>query len=509
MTTPQNRRTAPPTSPPTDASSDRRANPPRVPQAASAHIEAYPHHDEAERSVLGALMLDARCAHEVAGILDVQDLYRESSRSIWRAIFALLERGAPLDVITIADELNAHGALAGVGGPAYIAGLLNDVPSAANVGYYGELVKGASVRRSMIAEADRARTLAFDLSAPVAESLQATQQRLSDVVRDSVRARGETVEGGLHGWHRGFMQRVGGLAPRGLSLGIPKLDAIFKGGIQPNRALVLAGYQKSGKTKAAVQLAAHLARTYGAAVEHYATEMTAGDLITRLISHEARVSEDLINDPLSVQDNATALARVVGDVERGRQLVGEYADRWRIYTTPNPKLAEIIATTRARAAELAGSRPLVLIVDYVQEIDSGAKPDQGDTKRLNAEKAAPLLVAMCNQHNVLGLFVAHLNRPDRKREGGPLQEPVADDIFASAAWAKAADHLMAVWAPFADEDPSDDPEERLRQQYARWIVGRSRHNAAGRVHLRADMARNRSEPWCGELPAEVRASMAR
>lgn len=486
--------------PPPDAPHERRGAPSRPSRSASHVIEAYPHHDEAERAVLGALILDSRCAPEVASHLSEQDLYRESARYVWRAIFRLLDRAAPVDALTLCDELHSRGELEGVGGPNFIASLPNEVVSVVNVSYYARLVREASVRRQLIAEADHAREVAFDPGVQVGELLQATQGRLSELVRQSVSATGQTLGEEMAGFHRGFMQRVAGKSPRGMSTGFAQLDEVLGGGLHLGRALLVAGHQKSGKSKAVLHLGAVLAEQ-GAAVEHWATEMTSETILTRLVSRAARMPEKLIRDPLSVQQRdptGHGLSRVVADLGRGQEIVAGYADRWRIYTSPAPKLAEIVAATRARLAELRGERPLVLIIDYVQEIEAGAKLGASDAKRVNAELAAKELVALCNQTGVIGLFVAHLNRDSRKAT--TYQEPNGEDIFASAAWAKATDYLLTLWSPFGDETPSKDPIERQRQQYACWIIQRSRYVAPGRVHLRSDMARNLSVPWEGDPP---------
>jgi len=116
-------------------------------------LRTPPHNDEAERSLLGAIFLDNRVVDEVSAQVQPEDLYRESHRHIYRAMMVLHGRGDAIDVITLADHLNAEGLLDAVGGPNFLARLSSEVPSAANVSYYATIVARKASLRNFISTA--------------------------------------------------------------------------------------------------------------------------------------------------------------------------------------------------------------------------------------------------------------------------------------------------------------------------------------------------------------------
>jgi replicative DNA helicase len=248
-----------------------------------------PQNIEAEEAVLGGLLIDSDAIIRVSTVLKPGDFYREKNGWIFRAALALHERHEPIDFLTVCDELERKGQLDEVGGPAFITGLINVVPTSIHIEHYATIVQRAAIRRRLIEAAGKIAALAYREEDDVDEVVDRAEQvvfavssaRLSRSVvplRSAVSDYYDRVE--YLNKHKGQMI--------GLPTGFARLDEIL-GGMQRSDMLVLAARPSMGKTSLALNIAHTAAKKFGQRVLVFSLEMASEQVVERLTSAEAGI----------------------------------------------------------------------------------------------------------------------------------------------------------------------------------------------------------------------------
>lgn len=250
-------------------------------------LRTPPHNDEAERAVLGSILIDNKVIGAVASLLQVESFYRESHRLIWLAMLALHQREQVIDVLTLADELHSRKQLADVGGDKVLGRLSTEVPSAVVVGYYAKIVADDAAQRAAIGQLMPLVAGIYDDTVR-ADQISGELQRIAGLIAPVNAARtvgeGATLAEEWDAWCDDAAG-VGG----GASTGVPELDRLIDGGLHVGRSYYIGGLSKQGKTTLCVAVAAHMATRAGWAVEFLSCEMSRPELMTRLIASAARV----------------------------------------------------------------------------------------------------------------------------------------------------------------------------------------------------------------------------
>lgn len=320
------------------------ANPVRVP----------PHSDEAEQSVLGALLLDKDAVIAVAGFLHAEDFYDERHRAIYDCMIQLYEERSPLDVLTISERLKKIKMLKLVGGSAYLADLANKVPTAAHVEHYGKIVKDAATKRSLMAAASRLVDLSLDeglaadelLDKAESEVFSLTQKHLTKSfapVKDSLAESFDRLDE-LH-------KQAGGL--RGVPTGFTDLDDALAG-MQRSNLLVLAGRPGTGKTSFALTIAQAVAVTYKRPVGFFSLEMSKEELVDRLLVSQADIDAWKLKTGKLSEEDFTKLSNAMGELAEAPLFIDD-----------TPALSILEMRTKARRLQVENGIDL-LVVDYLQ-----------------------------------------------------------------------------------------------------------------------------------------------
>ena len=260
-----------------------------------------PHSVEAERAVLAGLILRPSAMGQIAPMLHPEDFYLPAHQTLYAAALGLHTDNRPVDLVTLAEHLRDQGSLEQAGGAAYIADLAQSHVSAANAEYYAKLVRDKSIQRGLIEAGAKIVSTGFDTSKDLAglideaeQSVMAVSSRTSSggfrpvqaLVGDVVDAVLKPAEGGI----------------TGLATGYPELDAITRG-LQPSDLIIIAARPAMGKTALALNLAMRAAISEGAPVGIFSLEMSAEQLVNRMISSEALVdSYSLRKGSLSEED---------------------------------------------------------------------------------------------------------------------------------------------------------------------------------------------------------------
>jgi replicative DNA helicase len=417
----------------------------------SAHetIRVPPNNDEAERSAIGAALIDNRAIDDIAAIIEPGHFYRESHRHIWRAILAVHERGEAVDEITLCDELKVSALLDAVGGQQVIKKLSSEVPSAANVEHYAQIVRKKAALREVIklahALTDEAYEDVADVGAWGAERVATLQLALEGGRRSEA---AETPHNALALMTRRLEERLAGIKPEGVSWPLAGVQAEL-GNFAPKSLTILAARPGVGKSALAVQIAQMAAVGGEWPVMLFSLEMDAEEIGARILSQRARVSYERMS--------------------HGSASVGEWA-RWvaaHAEVAPSPlyikddvtTLRGILATASA-AIKRQGVR--LVVVDYLQLIDHKA----GNREQAVAEISRALKL-LAQTTGVAVLALSQLSREVEKRSS---KQPFLSDLRESGSIEQDANRVLFLWR--AD----DAHQERLTLTVAKNRGGKTNLN---------------------------------
>ena len=254
-----------------------------------APARSIPASVEAERAVLGSLMIDPDAIIKVANFLRPEDFFRERHAWLYEAMYALNERREPLDFVTLVDELERRSRLADVGGPAYLTDLIASTPTALYIDHYARIVERTAVLRRLIASAGKIAEIAYDESLEVDEVVDRAEQIIfgvseSRIHRDLTPIRAimtRVVD------HIDFLSRNQDRL-MGVPTGFTMLDRLL-GGLQKSDLIILAARPAMGKTSFCLSIAQNAAKRHGTRVAFFSLEMSNEQLVQRLLAMETAI----------------------------------------------------------------------------------------------------------------------------------------------------------------------------------------------------------------------------
>jgi replicative DNA helicase len=427
----------------------------------SRHADAIrvpPHNDEAERSMIGAALIDNRVVKQLRALVAPDALYRESHRHIWRAIDLMDTRGDAIDVITLSDQLNAEGLLEAVGGPNVIARLSSEVPSAANCMYYAQIVA-------------RKAQLRAHISATLA-SVDEAYEELDGDDHDAWCARtASRLTSLLTGHHVGtalpsedFTKEFAAYLYDGVDLG-PRWDTPFQtfnnmigGRFEAGQLIVVGARPGGGKTAWAMQVALHNAAAGHNSV-FFSMEMTRVQLSLRMVACRAGVDASAIKARAISEHQWRAVGDALVEVREAAIWVDE---------RPGLTLAQIEGECVRLAS--TGHPPAVVVVDYLQLVrPADLRANKSDQLDLIAQG----LHEMAMRQRCVVIALAQLNRASGASDGSPGQ----GSFKGSGGIEAAADVALVLW-----RDDEDEPRQGAPPRMER----------AGVVPVRAAIVKNRS-----------------
>jgi replicative DNA helicase len=435
--------------------------------------QTWPHSQEAERAVLGALLLEPIRIAQVRTRLESRDWYFERHRVLYQAFLDVADAGSTPDRLTLQAHLQLAGRFEAVGGLAYLAALDLDLPDLGRLDEYVEIVKDRSIRRDVIAEMQRL-TSATSIARPLPE-LQADFRDTSDkLLRRAARVHwqeaGAVIDRLLATLEEGRSETL-----RGVASGFPAWDRLGPGFL-PGGLYVIAGRPGMGKTSLALDLTRHVAVELKRPVGVFSLEMRSDEIGFKLSAAEAPVtSYNLRNGHLSTrqwQDLSAATRRV-------------FAAPLFLDDTPGLLLRDL----EARAWWLKAQHPdlALLVVDYLQLLTTG---ERVENRRLEIAYISRRLKELAGE---LGLPVIALSQLNRELTRRSDPRPQLADLAESDAIAQYADQVAFVHRP----EVYDPVTESLRG-LAEVIIAKHRHGETGTVELTWSGAttsfRNRTAP---------------
>jgi replicative DNA helicase len=426
-------------------------------------ISSLPANVEAERSILGAILLDNFAYNQAAEHLRIEDFSLDSHRRIYSRMVDLAESSRPIDMITLIEELDRHKDLQAIGDVPYVSSLLEGVPDRPSIEHYVKIVRDKALLRGLISAANTAIARASDQSDPAEDVLsdaeaaifQLSEKRIGrgfmgiqEIVRESF----GTVDALLQ---RG--QRITGLATH-----YTDLDEMTSG-LQRSDLAIIAARPSMGKTAFAMNIAENAAIEDQQVVGVFSLEMSREALLLRLLCSQARVDAHKMRTGSLWQDDTKKLVRAMEQLAHAPIYIDD---------TPGISLSEMRAKSR-RLKQSAGKLDLI-IVDYLQLMSGGGKRFENRTQEVSAISRG--LKALAKELSVPVIALSQLSRAPESRGGD--HRPQLSDLRESGSIEQDADLVMFI---FREEVyKQDDPD---LQGKAEIIIAKQRNGPIGKVKM--------------------------
>ncbi|MGI8574525.1 MAG: replicative DNA helicase [Egibacteraceae bacterium] len=426
--------------------------------ASGGYDRVPPHNLDAEVSVLGSMLLSKDAIAEVSEQIGPQDFYRGAHRTIFEAARNLYDRGEPVDAVTVADELERHDQLEGVGGAVAIAELLSQVPTSANAAYYARIVSDHALRRRLIDAGTAITRLGYsaddaDLAVDRSEALvyQVAQRGYGadfTPMKELLSASFELIEK-LH---------ENDSAITGLPTGFTDFDELTAG-LQPSNLVILAARPAMGKSTLVTNIASHVAVALRQPVVMFSLEMSKMELVQRVLAAEAKVDSERLRTGRLQEADWPKLSQAMGRLAEAPLFIDE---------TPGINLMEI----RSKCRRLKQRHGLdLVIVDYLQLMQSHRRAENRVQEVSELSRGLKILA------KELDVPVMALSQLSRRPEDRTDRRPQLSDLRESGSIEQDADIVAFI---YRDEVYNPDTDAKGE---AELIVSKHRNGPLRTVRL--------------------------
>lgn len=423
-------------------------------------LKVPPHDASAEKSVLGAVLIDSSAMNLVSEFLQPDHFYLPEHQMIFSSMLTLFEKQQPVDLVTLQSELKKAGTLKKVGGASYLSDLINTVPTSAYVEHYGQIVKGHYTKRRLIEISSRMVEKAFDDKGDVKKLLdeaeveifalaQAHLHRdfieLKDILAESFERLEEFIKKGTH--------------LRGVPLGFTDLDNKLAG-MQDSNLLILAARPGIGKTTLALNIALHVATISKLPVGFFSLEMSKEELVDRLLVGQSDIDAWRLKTGRLSDEDYKRLTEAMGDLSEAPIFIDD---------TPGISILEM----RTKARKLMVEKKLkLLIVDYLQLADSGRRYDSRVTE------VSLISQGLKNLARELRIPVLAISQLSRAVEQRGTRKPQLADLRESGAIEQDADVVMFLYQEEESEDILDKNKKLIKV-----YIAKHRNGPTGEIDL--------------------------
>jgi replicative DNA helicase len=424
---------------------------------------------DAERALLGSIMLKAEAIHEVTDLVTSDSFYAQKHAVIYRAMVALAASGSPIDLLSVANYLKEQNELERAGGNAYLAELVGAVPTSANLKHYAQIVQKKAMMRGIIEAASDISEMGFDESRDVEEVVDSAEKRLGEATANPTMRKFVAIGDELkEAWERFDMLSKGDQGMRGIPTGFAGLDSMLAG-FQRSDLIILAARPSVGKTTLALDIARQTAVKFGTPVGIFSLEMSSQQLVDRMLAAEARV-------------NAWKLRTGKIDTDQEFEQIRDAMERLSkapIYIDDQPANNALIMRSVARRLKREQGIGLI-IVDYLQLMaPTGAR--SSDSLVQQVTEISRSLKQLAREIDVPVLALSQLSRAVEQRRG----KPRLSDLRDSGSIEQDADVVMFI---HREDKMNDSGAEKTN--IAEILVEKHRNGPIGSVNLYFDEKRS-------------------
>ncbi len=421
-----------------------------------------PNSMDAERSVLGSMLLESNALEQMLEQLRAEDFYSNAHQRIFESMARVRLLGNAVDLITLAEDLQRHGQLEAVGGTVYLTELMEFVPTAANVGYYAKIVEEKSVQRSLIRAGRDMIQDGMDTEKDVEESLNAAEKRIYDIsmrkTDDSLAPLSEIVPNAI--------AEIGDLIARhgeitGVPTGFRDLDRVTNG-LQKSDLIIIAARPAMGKSSFAMNIAQYAAVHAGRSVVYFSLEMSKEQLVMRMLCTEARVESQKIKEGTLTDEEMEALLGVTDVLQKGKLYIDDSG-------------GSNVATIRSKCRRLQAQHGLdMIIVDYMQLMNGtgNSAARKNDNRQQEVADMTRAMKLLARELDVPILLLSQLNRGPEQRAD---HTPMIADLRESGSIEQDADMVILLYRPQVYDETLDNTSQV--------IIAKHRHGPTGTVEL--------------------------
>jgi replicative DNA helicase len=430
---------------------------------------ALPNSAEAERAILGGVVLDNGLISQAIELLRPEDFYVPSHRRIFMAMIALFERGAEINPILIGEELKKENALESVGGISFITNLTYGIPHSTNIAHYAKVVRGKSMLRQLIKASNKITQEALEQEDEPEIILDHAEQAIFQLADERIR------QGFVHvkPVAEQLLEKVQEMEGRaavltGLTTGFADLDKMTSG-LQRQDLIIVAARPSMGKTSLALMLAENAAIHAGAVVGIFSLEMSKEALVMRLLCSQGNIDAQRFRNGFLSRPEWAQIAKSLGILADSKIFLDD---------TAGISVLEMRAKSRRLAAEQ--KKLDLIIVDYLQLMTGSAK--RFESRQQEVSQISRELKALAKEMNVPVVALSQLSRAPESRSE---HRPQLADLRESGALEQDADVVAFIYR----EEQYKTPEERNnlpedQKNVAELIVAKQRNGPTGTVDLR-------------------------
>jgi len=420
-----------------------------------------PHNAEAERTVLGAVLVDNSAFNSAAEVLNRDDFYREGHRRIFDAMAALAERSVPIDTVTLKDELTRSSALEAVGGAVYLAGLVEGLPRLTNVEEWSRIIREKAILRRLIHASNQITQSCYEAERAPDEILDGAEKAIFEIAEKRM--------------HQGFV-RIGEVVKEsfrtidqlsqskdvvtGVPTGFVDLDNKTSG-LQKSDLIIIASRPAMGKTSLCLNIAQNASHRTGESVGLFSLEMAKEQLVLRLLCADARVDAHRLRTGNLEEKDWARLAKAYADLSSARIFIDDSAT-----LTP----LEIRAKCRRLKAEHGLG---MVIVDYLQLVSGAGRVENRQQEIASISRS---LKGLAKELEVPVLALSQLSRAPESRSASD-RRPQLSDLRESGAIEQDADVVMFIYRE-EEYKPTDE-----NKGVAEIIIGKQRNGPTGTIRL--------------------------
>jgi len=426
--------------------------------------KAFPHNLEAERALLGSILLDNGVLNQVLEIIDRNDFFSDGHRAIFEKMMLLSEKNRTIDLVTLSEDLSREGLLEKVGGAGYLAALTDGIPIGvtASIDEYSRIIKEKSLVRRLINASNNVITRCFEGVDDPETLIDLAQGQIFEIAE-------KRTQSGFLGLQEIVKASFGDLDKlldrgnrvTGIETGFIQLDNMTSG-FQPGELIILAARPSLGKTALCLNIAAHACVDCAKKVGIFSLEMSKESLALRLLCSEARIDSHKLRSGFTTREDWPKMTQALGRLAEAPLFIED---------TPALSIMQI----RAKARRLKAEKGLdLLIVDYLQ-LATGHGRYENRTQEVSYISRG--LKSIAKELNVPVLALSQLSRAPEQRPG---QKPMLSDLRESGSIEQDADVVIFI---FRERRSSEEGEDGYGGEETRLIIGKQRNGPTGEIPI--------------------------
>ena len=427
-------------------------------------LKIPPHSIEAEKALLGSIMIRGEVMHDIVDIVSEQSFYSNIHRMIYSSLFELHQKGQPIDILTLSGRLKEKEQIEQVGGMSFLTELINIVPSSTNANYYAEIVEKKHSMRELLRAAEQISSLGYDEESELHELLEKAEKALYNVTSKTGSRKFTAIKDTLHeAWERLDLLHKSKDQLRGVRTGFLELDNKLSG-FQKSDLIILAARPSMGKTSLALDIVRKTSVNHKIPVAVFSLEMSSQQLVDRMLSAESLVDAWKIRTGhnLSIEQDFKAIGEAISRLSSAPIFIDD---------APGNNILKM----RAVARRLKNEKGLgLIVVDYLQ-LMLPTSTKHNDNLVQQVTEISRSLKNLARELEVPVLALSQLSRAVEQRGG----KPRLSDLRDSGSIEQDADVVMFIHRE-ADQDQGGRKEE------AEIMIEKHRNGPTGTVKLYFD-----------------------